>query len=77
MKVNVSIIIGLSLATLIITYLIVNGVEKHKNGVKYTASGGIGVAVFTLWALAIYLDILFVRTYTFTSVRGIDFTIGR
>ena len=77
MKIDVSLIIGVSLASLIITYLIVWGISKRNKNEKMTTAEGLNVAVFTLWAFAICLDIFFVNAYTFTVVKGIDMQFGK
>lgn len=77
MIINISTVIGLSLATLIVTYLIVWGIGKKQRGEPLLAADKVGIAVFSLWATAIYLDVIFYHGYTFTVVNGINFRFGR
>ena len=76
MKIHISTIVGITLFLLIIIYLSVWGSEKRKNKEKMTAAEGISIAVFTFWAFAILLDVMFVHEYTFTVVKGIELAFG-
>ena len=76
MKIHISTIVGTSLFLLIIAYLAVWGSAKRKNKEKITAAEGLGTAVFTVWAFAIILDVIFVHEYTFTVVRGLELGFG-
>jgi hypothetical protein len=73
MHFHLSAIVGLTLSSLIIAFL----VESDKaRKIPYTKAEKIGIAVFSFWTFGIILDVLFAGGYTFTIVRGWNMIIG-
>lgn len=64
-------IVGLTLSSLIISYLIVWTNQKKNRNEPLTSADKLAICVFSFWAIAILLDVLFVGEYTFTVVKGL------
>lgn len=73
MIIKISNIFGLTLASLIIAYL---GVWSREKKGKFSEQEKLNICVFTFWAAAILLDVMFNEGYTFTVIKGLKLHLG-